>query len=69
MTVSKPLLVMSTVAEFHKKFNLSIILLCVFLSNTLIIADPDISSINGVSTFINLCPFGFNTMHSLGKLV
>ena len=42
--------------------------LCVFLSSTLIIANPDISSINGDSTFINLCSFGFNTMHSFGKI-
>ena len=39
-----------------------------FLSSTLIIANPDISSINGASTFTNLCPFGFTTMHSFGKI-
>ena len=39
-----------------------------FLSSTLIIANPDISSMNGASTFINLCSFGFNTMHSFGKI-
>ena len=39
-----------------------------FLSSTLIIANPDISSINGASTFINLCSFDFNTMHSFGKI-
>ena len=43
-------------------------MLCVFLSNTLIIANSDISCINGVSTFINFCFFGFNTMHSFGKI-
>ena len=43
-------------------------MLCVFLSSTLIIANPDISSINGASTFINLCSFGFNTICSFGKI-
>ena len=43
-------------------------MLCVFLSSTLIIANHDISSINGASTFINLCSFGFNTMCSFGKI-
>ena len=44
------------------------IVLCVFLSSTLNIAKPDISSMNGTSTFINLCSFGFNTMHYFGKI-
>ena len=64
MIVSKPLLVISNVAEFHTNFNLSIIVLCVFLSNT----NHDISSINGTSTFINLCHFDFDTMHSFEKI-
>ena len=68
MIVSKPLLVISHIAEFHTNFNLSIIVLCVFFSNTLIIANPDILSINGASTFINLCSFGLYTMHSFGKI-
>ena len=38
-----------------------------FLPNTLIIPNPDISSMNGASTFINFCSLGFNTMHSCGK--
>ena len=68
MIVSKPLLVIPNVAEFHTNFNLSIIVLYMFLSRTLITANPDISSINGASTFINLCSFGFNTMHSFQKI-
>ena len=68
MIVSKPLLVISSVAEFHTNFNFSIIVLHVFLSNILIIANPEISSINGFSTCINLCSLGFNTMHSFGKI-
>ena len=68
MIVSEPLLVIPNVDVFHTNFNLSIIVLCVFLSSTLMIANLDISSINGASTFINLCPFGFNTMHSFGKI-
>ena len=43
-------------------------MLCVFLSSTLIIANPYISSINGASTFINLCSFSFNTIHSFGEM-
>ena len=49
-------------------FNLSIIVFCLFLSNILIIANPDISSINGASNIINLCSFGFNTIYSFGKI-
>ena len=30
-------------------------------------ANPDISSINGASTFINFCSLGLNTMCSYGK--
>ena len=45
---------MSSVAKFHVNFSLSIIVFCMFLSNTLIMANPDISSMNGDSTFINL---------------
>ena len=67
MIVSRPLFIMSNVARFHVNFNLSTIVLCTFLSRILIIANPDISSINGTSTFINLCSFGFNTMHCLEK--
>ena len=29
---------------------------------------PDISSINGAFTLISFCSFGFNNMHSLGKI-
>ena len=65
--MSKPLLVISNVAEFHTDFNLSSNVLCVVLSSTVIIASPDISSINGVSTLISFCFFGFNTIHSFGK--
>ena len=59
---SELLFVMSNVAKFHMNFNFSIIMLCVFLSSTLTMANPKISSINGASTFINLCSFDFNTI-------
>ena len=68
MTVSKPLLVISNVAEFCMNFNLNITVLCVALSSTFIIANPDISSVNGTSTFISFCSFGFNTICSLWKI-
>ena len=68
MIVSKPLLIISNVTELCMNFNLSIIVLCVFLPSTLIIANPDISSINGASTFISFCSFGFNTTWSFEKI-
>ena len=68
MTVSKLLFVMYSVARVCVNFNLNIIVSCAFLSDTLIMASPDISTINGASTFISFCSFGFNTMHSLGKI-
>ena len=49
-------------------FSLSIIVICMFLSSTLIIANPEISYMNGASTLINLCSFGFNTTCFLGKI-
>ena len=68
MIVSKPLLVISNVAQFCTNFNLGIIVLCLVLSSTLIIASPDILSINGASTFISFFSFGFNTIHSFEKI-
>ena len=68
MIVSKPLLVISSVAEFHLNFNLSIIVLYVVLSSILIIACPVILSINGVFTFIDFCSLGFSTISSFGKM-
>ena len=68
MIVSRPLFIMSNVAKFHVNFNISIIVFCMFLSSTLIIANPDILSINSTSTFINLCSFGFNTTCCFGKI-
>ena len=49
-------------------FNFNFIVLCVILSSILIIANPDISYINGASTLINFCSFGFSNMHSFGKI-
>ena len=66
--VSKPLLAMSNVAGFHMNFSFNNMVLCVLPSNILIMASPDISSINGTFTLINFCPFGFNTVHSFGKM-
>ena len=40
----------------------------VFLSSTFIIANPDISSIDGASTFINHYSIDFNTMYSFEKI-
>ena len=68
MIVFKPVLVISNIADLHMNSNMSITVLCVFLGSTLIIANPDISSMKGASTFINLYSFGFNTMHSFRKI-
>ena len=69
MIVSKPLLVISNIVELHINFNLSIIVLCMVLSSTLIIANPDILSINGAFTFISFCSFDSTTIIPLENLV
>ena len=38
------------------------------LSSILIIASPDILSMNGAFTLISFCSFGFSNMHSFGKI-
>ena len=67
MTVSKLLFVISNVARFHANFSLSIIVFYALLSCTLTITNPDISSMNGASTFNNFYSSGFNTIHSFEK--
>ena len=67
ISVSKLLFVTYSVAKFCTNFSLSIIVLCTFLSNNLITANPDISSMNGAFTFIYFCSLGFNTICSFGK--
>ena len=37
------------------------------MSDILIMVNPDISSVNGASTFINFCSLGLNTRHSFGN--
>ena len=49
-------------------FYLSIIALFMVFIYYFIIANPDISSINGASTFISFHSFGFSTIHSFGKM-
>ena len=66
--VSEPLLAMSNVAALHMNFHFSNIVLCVFPSNILTSASPDISSINGPFTLINFHSFGFNIVCSFGKM-
>ena len=58
----------SNVAELCMNFSFSSIVLCVVPSNILTITSPDISSINGAFTLINFCSFGFNMVHSFGKM-
>ena len=49
-------------------FNFNIIVLCVVLSSSLIIASLDILSMNGASTFIIFHSLGLSTIHSFGKI-
>ena len=65
--VSKPLLAVSNVADFQVYLSFKDMVLCVFPSNILRIASPDISSMNGAFTLINFCSFAFNTVHFLSK--
>ena len=53
--------------KFHINFIIGIIVFFAFLSNILIIANPEISSMNGASTFINVCSFGFEITCFEGK--
>ena len=67
ITVSKPVFVTCSNAEFHVNFNPSIIVLCTFLSNILIMANLEIPTMNGPSIFVDFCSFGFKINCSLGK--
>ena len=66
--VSWPFFAISNIAALCISFGFSNIVLCVFPSNILIIARPGISSMNGALTLIIFCCFGFNTIHSFGKM-
>ena len=66
--VSKLLLAMSNVAEFCMSFSFNNMVLCVTPSSILIMASPDVSSINGAFTLINFCSLSFNTVHSFVKM-
>ena len=59
---------MSNVAEFFVNFSFIISVLCMVLSNILIIASPDILSINGAPNLISFCSFGFKTVCSFGEI-
>ena len=62
ITISNPLFVTSNITKFHVNLSFNIIVFCAFLSNILTIANPEISSTNGASIFINFCSFGFSTV-------
>ena len=66
--VSEPLFVMSSMALFHMNFNFSKRVLWVPPTNILTMANPKISSINGVFTFINFCSLGFKIVQSSGNM-
>ena len=65
---SEQLLTISNVAVLHMNFNFNSIVLWVLPFNILMIARPDILSINGAFTLINFCSFGFSTICSFGKM-
>ena len=67
ITISKPLFVTSNIAEFHVNLCFRFIVFCAFLSNILTIANPEISSTNGASIFINFCSFGFKIVCYFAK--
>ena len=58
---------MSSIATFHTKLTINIIVLWVDLSNNLIIAKHEILSKNGAFTFISFCPLDFNIISSFGN--
>ena len=66
--VSVPLFVMSSMALFHVNFNFNNKVLWVPPSNILTIASPEISSINGVFTFINFCLLDFKIAQFSGNI-
>ena len=66
--VSVPLLTISNIGVLHVNFNFINMGLYVLPSRILIIAKPDISSMNGASTLISFCYLGFKTTHSFGKM-
>ena len=66
-SVSKELFVTSKVARFCTNLSFNIIVFQAFLSNTLAINNPEISSMKGASIFMNHCSFGFNIIFSLQK--
>ena len=66
--VSEPLLTISNVAVLCMTFSFNNIVLYVLPHNILIMARPDISSINGAFTLINFCSLGFSKILSFGKM-
>ena len=67
ITISKLLLIISNIADFHVNFSFSVIVFCICISKILTIAKPDISSTNGASTLSNFCSFSFKIILSLGN--
>ena len=67
-TVSLQLFVTSNIAKFHVNLSISISVFCTFLSNILTITNPEISSTNGASIFINFCSFAKNGINLFKKL-
>ena len=55
-------------ATFHTNFTFNTIILCVRLSNNLIIAKLEISSVNGISIFTTFSSPGFITIFSFGNI-
>ena len=63
------LFTISNIVALCVNFDFSNMVLHVLPSSILIIAKPDISSMNRTFTLINFCSLGFRTMHSFRKMV
>ena len=66
--VSVPLFTMSNLALFHVNFSFLSRVLWVTASYILTIASPEISSMNGVFTFISFCSLGFKLKQLSGNM-
>ena len=67
VTASCVLFVTLKMALFLMNFNFMVRVFCFFASSILVIAIPDISSMNGASRVSIFCSFGFTVTFSFGK--
>ena len=68
ITFAVPLFTRSSIVALHVNFSFKNVMLYVFSSTNLTIANPEISLINGVFTLMNLYSLGFGIILSFGKI-